>query len=279
MDHREEYEQEIDLKDLMFHVLYRWRPVLLVAVLACALAAGYAALYNGLVLPGRRAGVQAQLEEQGRLLEALEEGQPADALQKRLEELQAELDGLDRASAVKSGAIGLALGLFGLAFCYAVGYVLSDRMRGERELLDRYGYRLLGTFPRRRKGKPLQGPDRILEGWEGAPGPAGSEEAQGIIAVNITNLAPDGGLFLVTGTVEAGKLQELTKGLVPLLQKNVMLAVGADMNRTAGTLEALGECDAVILVEERGVSLRGRIQREHESIAALGKPVVGYVVL
>ena len=90
MDHREEYEQEIDLKDLMFHVLYRWRPVLLVAVLACALAAGYAALYNGLVLPGRRAGVQAQLEEQGRLLEALEEGQPADALQKRLEERSEE---------------------------------------------------------------------------------------------------------------------------------------------------------------------------------------------
>ncbi|MDE7221161.1 MAG: hypothetical protein K2O45_16350 [Oscillospiraceae bacterium] len=279
MGYKEEYEQEIDLKDLMFHVLYRWRPMLLVAVLACALAAGYAALYNGLVLPDRRAGVQAQLEEQERLLGALEEGQPADTLQRRLEELQGELDGLDGTSIVKNGAIGLALGLFGLAFCYAVGYVLSDRMRGERELLDRYGYRLLGTFPRRRKGKALQGFDRSLEEWEGGSGPMEEEEVLGIIAMNITNLAPDGGLFLVTGTVDAEKLQKLTKGIVPLLQKNVMLAVGADMNRTAGTLEMLGECDAVILVEERGVSLRGRIQREHESIAALGKPVVGYVVL
>ena len=54
---------------------------------------------------------------------------------------------------------------------------------------------------------------------------------------------------------------------------------GADMNRTAGTLEALGECDAVILVEGRGKSSRGQAQKEHESIAALEKPVVGYVML
>ncbi|WP_300839356.1 hypothetical protein [uncultured Acetatifactor sp.] len=51
------------------------------------------------------------------------------------------------------------------------------------------------------------------------------------------------------------------------------------MNRTAGTLEALGECDAVILVEGRGKSSRGQAQKEHESIAALEKPVVGYVML
>lgn len=44
----------------------------------------------------------------------------------------------------------------------------------------------------------------------------------------------------MTGTVDIGKLQRLTKAILPMLQKNVMLAVGADMNRTASTVESLG---------------------------------------
>ena len=276
MGYKEGYGQEIDLKDLMLHVLYRWRPILLAAALACALAAGYALWQNEGALPGRRAGIRGQLEEQEQLLGALEEGQPEDPIKKRIAELQGELDGLGELSLARYGAIGLVLGAFGLAACYAACYVASDRMRGERELLERYGYHLLGTLPRRRGGEPLRGLDRFLEEREGQ---ATEEEAYGIIAANVTNLARGGGLFLVTGTVDAGRLQGLMEAVVPLLQEDVSLAAGADMNRTAGTLEALAECDGVILVEERGKSLRGKIQREHESIAALDKPVVGYVVL
>lgn len=279
MGYNEEYEQEIDLKDLMFHILYRWRSVLLVAVLACALAIGYAGMYNGMTLPSKRAGVQGKLNEQQLMLEGLEEGQPADPIQSEMAALQEELDGLEEYSLVKYGIIGLVIGLFGMAFCHAMCYVLSDKMRGERELLERYGYHLLGTFSRRRKGKLLKGLDKFLEKKEGVSGRTSDEEVNGIIAANITNLAKDGGLFLVTGTVEMGRLQKIMKAIVPLLQKNVMVVVGADMNQTAGTLEALGECDAVILVEERGQSLRGKIQKEHENIAALDKNVVGYVVL
>ena len=80
---------------------------------------------------------------------------------------------------------------------------------------------------------------------------------------------------MVTGTIEFGKLQEFVKAIVPQLQENV----GADMNVTASTLEMLAECDAVILVEERGRSLRARVHKEHESIAALEKAVVGYVAM
>ena len=54
MDYREEYEQKIDLKDMLFHILYRWRSVLLITVIAGGLTAGYAALYNMTILPGKR---------------------------------------------------------------------------------------------------------------------------------------------------------------------------------------------------------------------------------
>lgn len=286
MGYKEEYEQEIDLKDLLFHILYRWRSILLIMVVAGAVATAYAFVYNMATLPGERAVVRGNMQEQMVTLEGLEEVEPEQqdaaaikAANDQILALQEELDGLKELEPVKYCLIGIAIGLFGMVFCYGIGYVLSDRMRGERELLERYGYHLLGTFPRRRKGKLLTGMDCLVEKKEGVSGQVTDEETYGIISANITNLAKDGGLFLVTGTVDAGKLQRLTKAILPLLQKNVMLAVGADMNRTASTLESLGECDAVILVEERGKSFRGQIQKTHENIAALEKPVIGYVVL
>ena len=286
MVYKEEYEQEIDLKDLLFHILYRWRSILLIMLVAGVVATAYAVVYNMATLPGERAEVQGKMQEQMRTVEELEEveaeQQDAAAIKAANDQIQLlkeELDGLKELAPVKYCIIGIAVGLFGMIFCYGMGYVLSDRMRGERELLERYGYHLLGTFPRRRKGKLLTGLDGFFEKKEGVSGQATEEEVYGIISANITNLAKDGGLFLVTGTVDTGKLQRLTKAILPMLQKNVMLAVGADMNRTASTVESLGECDAIILVEERGTSYRGRIQKTHENIAALEKPVIGYVVL
>ena len=53
MDNSQRYEEEIDLKDLMLHILYRWRSVLMIAVLVCALAGGYAAIYDQNIYPIR----------------------------------------------------------------------------------------------------------------------------------------------------------------------------------------------------------------------------------
>lgn len=313
--YREEYEQEIDMRDLFFHILYRWRSVLLIATAVGILVGVYAFTYNEVLLPKKTAEVREQLEEQKRRLGEMQQLQkqlqeqasgevkekPQDGshqtaaqtqvktteqakneiekLQKQIEELQKQTEELKERSVAKYTLIGFAMGFFVMVFYYGTVYAFSDKLRGERELRERYGYYLLGTFPRQRKGKPLSGMDRFLEGKEGITGKLTREEACRIVAVNITNLAKDGGVFLVTGTVDTGRLQELTKAILPQLQENVALMIGADMNFTAATLEALAECDGVILVEERGKSLRGKIQKECESIVALEKRVVGYVVV
>ena len=44
MDYNNEYEQEIDLKELLFSVLHKWRSMLLAAVLLAALLGGYKAV-------------------------------------------------------------------------------------------------------------------------------------------------------------------------------------------------------------------------------------------
>lgn len=280
MKYRDEYAQKIDLRDLMFHVLYRWRSLFVTAVVICVLAGGYATWHNSSVLPEKRAEIQEKLEEQERLVkEGQEKGESIEQAQKQVQQLKTELEGLKEYNLVKYGGFGFAGGLLALAFCYGLVYVLSDKMHGERELHDRYGYYILGTFPRRRRGKTLAGIDRFLEKKEGIAGEITWEETCRIAAVNITNLARDGGVFLVTGTADMERLQEFTKVILPQLQENVALMIGADMNITADTLEALGECDGVILVEEREKSLWMKMQKECESIEALKKKVVGYVVI
>ena len=256
MNNREEYEQEIDLRDLLFHILYRWRRILLAAVLVCGLAAGYAVFSN--------AASSAERNPQGEEPQAAE-GEQGESAEKA-------------ADPVKYAAAGFLGGAFILAFWYGMGYVLSDKLRGERELRERYGYYLLGTVPREGKKRLFGWIDRLLEKWDRGSEGITSEEACWIISINIINLARTGGTFLVTGTVGIERLQELVE-IISSQVENVTLTAGADMNRTAGTLETLAECDAVILVEERGRSLRAKIHEEHESIAALEKPVIGYVIL
>lgn len=278
MDYREEYEQEIDLKDLLFHILYRWRSLILAALLICGLAAGYVSYYNGTALPEEKTAIQAQLEEQTQLLGALQEGQPGEEIQAEIMRLQEELDGLEKLSYAKYCGMGFVGAVFVLACLYGVSYVCSDKLRGERELRERYGYYLLGTFPRQERKSFLQIVDKGLERLEGVSERIKPEEVYWIISINIINLAKTGGTFLVTGTVSIKKLQEFVD-VVASQVENVTLTAGANMNATASTLEMLAECDAVILVEERGKSLRAKIHKEYESITALGKQVVGYVVI
>lgn len=273
MEFIQEYEQEIDLKDLLFHILYKWKIVMTVLVLFCGLVVGYVALYNGKMLPDKRTYVGEKLEEQRRLLDALAEGQSADPIQKQITQLQEEINDLKEYSYVKYGVMGLGGGLFLIVFIYAVGYACSDKLRGERELRERYGYYLLGTIPKERRGL-----NRFLEKLEGVSEQVSEEEAYWIISTNIANLVDAGLTILVTGTVDEAKLNILTEILSSQLE-NISLMPGANMNVTASTLETLAMCDMVILVEERDKSLRAKVQKEQESIVMLNKMVLGYVVI
>ena len=302
MEGYQEYEQEIDLKDLVFHVLYRWRSVMLVALLTGILSAGYAFWYNSAVFPEKRAGIEGELEEQlqlqklfnqagqiqgeegnqeqaAEITKAQEKGLTAENVGKQIEELREQLEGLKELSPVKYFVLGFAAALFGMAFCHGTGYAFSDKLRREQELREKYGYHILGVFPRGGRKRFLGCIDRLLDRLEGNRACSSEEEIHRIISVGMMNLAKGGGTFLVTGTVGQERLQRLVDHLVQNLGEDMALIPGADMNVTADTLEALAVCDGVVLVEERGRSLRRQIHREHESIVAFGKTVVGYVVL
>lgn len=254
MNYRDEYEQVVDLKDLLFHILYRWRSVVVIAILFSVLMVGYAFASNAGNAAEKVSSIQTETAE----------GEEPEAPRTM--------------SPVKYGVIGFAAGVFLMVFLYGMAYVLSDRLRGERELGERYGYLLLGVFPHIEGRRFLHGIDRMLVKAEGVSEGIGEEEVYRIVATNIVNLAGDCRKVLVTGTIDANRLEEFTEVTASLVE-GVELVMGPNMNMTASTLEALAMCDAVILVEEKNRSLRTKIQKEQESIAALNKPVVGYVLL
>lgn len=243
------HEQEIKPKDVLIYVLYRWRSILLTAIAGCVLASIYT-IYNVST---------AAPDSPGNLWQQLWNGQNVDFK--------------------KWVLIGFAAGILVSMFCYAMSYTSSDKIRRERELKERYGYHLLGVFRQRRKRRFLSCIDRQLEKWEGYSKQISEEETYRIIAANITNLVSEGGLILITGTVDIERLQEFSSVILAQLSENISLMTGAYMNENADTLEALAECDAVILVEERNKSSRAKIQREQDNIEAFGKKVIGYVLL
>ena len=117
-----EYEQEIDLKELLFHILCHWRSVLLVALAAGALWAGYAVWYNMESLPEKRAEVQEALEQQVHLrdlLKAQEQGQEAAAGGEQSAELlkagrgvEGAVGGTEGTQSCKGLCLGICRGIF-----------------------------------------------------------------------------------------------------------------------------------------------------------------------
>ena len=93
MDHENMYEQEIDLKDLLFTLLYRWRPILLVAV-AFGLVLGSYKVVTGLQSQQDAALVVESREAYEEDMVSYEEG--LDSYEKNIENIQTAIKELDR---------------------------------------------------------------------------------------------------------------------------------------------------------------------------------------
>lgn len=269
MDYSQEYEELIDLKDVLFHVLKRWRSMLLAAVVMCVLAGSYALIRIAAAPEAEETEMSENQDAEG-IGQTQETGDPA-------QEGETEEEP-ERIRPVKYVVFGFAGGIFVTGLFYAVVYAVSDKIRGERELREKYGYYLLGVVPKTGRKRFLSFVDGILARLEGTANQIPEAEAYRIIAANIANLSKEGQNILVTGTVEGEKLSRFMEKL-PFQAESAVLVKGEDMSRTASTLEKLHDCDAVVFVEERDGSLRKEIRKEQESIAALGKPVLGYVLL
>lgn len=179
---------------------------------------------------------------------------------------------------IKNLILGVVAGIFLMAGFYGVRYLLSGVVRTDRELKERFGYQLLGSFAKPDRKGTLSFIDRLLERMEGIPVKPSDEVVCQCIAANIVNLAGDKKNLLLTGTISPEQLEEIAKGVAPDL-KELKLQVMDNMNRNPETLKQLTQCDGVVLVEQRNMSKYTEIQMEQDLTRALEVPVVGYIML
>lgn len=178
----------------------------------------------------------------------------------------------------KYPVLGFVGGGFIAGIVYAMCYLLGGKLRSAGDLKSRYGYILLGVIPPIPSTGFFSIIDTFIRKVEGIKYPSSKDEMFSRIAVNIRNLADGKQKLILTGSIEGSKLQEVKASIAPYL-KDMDLLTAADINSKTDALKMLSKCDAVILIEERNVSLISSIRKEHESISILKKQVVGYILL
>lgn len=196
--------------------------------------------------------------------------------QRALEELEAPIP-LSVMRFIKYFVIGFILGIFLTIFFHGMAYILDGRLHTEDELKRKYGYRLLGVIPKFVKGNIFSGIDRFLHSLNKSERQISECEAYNLMAVNVKNTTGKHTKILITGTIESIKLESLVKNIAPQLNQYTF-SFARDLSHISDSLKALQECDAVIIAEETSYSLLADIQRNHECITSLDKPVLGYIL-
>lgn len=177
---------------------------------------------------------------------------------------------------VKYPIAGMALGGFLGVLFWGVHYLVDGRIHGKRNMQDRYGFPLLGVMPPSERKGMFSCVDRLLDGL--AFGRGETEEVCRHIAITVTRLAGEGKKVLLAGTVGLDKVQGFVEVLADQMP-NVILSGAENVGEDANALAAAENCDAVVLLEKLGWSRRAKVRRECECIRALGKTVIGYVLL
>ncbi|MBS4984251.1 MAG: chain-length determining protein [Hungatella hathewayi] len=203
--------------------------------------------------------------------------------EKTLEDMQEPVESavLSTSAAIKSGikyaVLGGVLGAFITIFCICVAFLMTNKIISAKDLKQRYGVKILAVFPGTEKKRLFSGIDRWLEKLEGKKDHLTEEARYELMAANLKNYAGEAKNILVVGTVST----EILKTVVDKLGKlcsDMTLTIGNNLNESAETVSKLPDCEAVILVEQCGVSRLGEIEKEIEAVRNVKKEIAGVVV-
>lgn len=179
-------------------------------------------------------------------------------------------------SGVKYGILGGVLGGFIAVFYSCVSFLMSDKLYSSKELKNRFGIKTLGVFSPEGKKRAFMKIDKWLDRLEHKADMSEADTYE-VIAINVENYKDDCSKILVTGTVELEILQDVATELSSKCE-TLKLTAAADMNKSPSTLKMLSEYEGIILVEKRGRSIIGEIQKELDVIENLQKKVVGCII-
>ena len=96
---------------------------------------------------------------------------------------------------------------------------------------------------------------------------------------NIRNYTEVGRKLLITGSGEAGAIEELGEKIKDLLGDTYSFTISPDILHSAESRQALAACDGVILIETVDHSKYAEVGEETRLIRGMNKDVIGSVLI
>ncbi len=174
-------------------------------------------------------------------------------------------------SAVIYSIVGLILGVFVMVACIWVSHICSSKVYSARTLTNRTQIKVLGGINVLPKMGAFMRKLRLLDNRSVVKADV---QAQ-LIAANVRNLCADAQHLLVTGTADCAVLSEALQQAIPGVQISLCGSLLSDV----AAVDALSDCDCVLLVEECEVSRYGDIQQMVSMIVDNNKTLLGCVLL
>lgn len=208
---------------------------------------------------------QTGIRENEQALEALEE--PVD----ETPTMKAALG-----SGIKSGLIGLFLGLVLMLIYHGTKIILQNRLNSAEELKRRYQLPVLGVFGEKEKqGCRLDQNLRrkLLAQEEKTP-----EEAARYIASHVKLQGSGARRLLLVGTCSRERLELLKNALEGFLS-DMEISAGGNVNESFEALNALAGNTAVVCVEAWLKASHRDIRNELDTVKASGNQNIGFIML
>lgn len=177
--------------------------------------------------------------------------------------------------AIKFAIIGFAIGGILSLFVFAVRFAVLAELASPEDITRSYGLEVLGVVPS--DGGSCRF-DRWINKHRGLNAAGQREELLKYAAASIHQLCDDNRPLLFVGTAVPDRIATLCEELKPFLPELPIRAM-ADPSIDADSLSALGESNAVILVEEIGKSRHANIIREMRAISRSSAEVLGFVLI
>ena len=173
--------------------------------------------------------------------------------------------------AVVWAVVGAVLGAFVTVGVLWVAHIASDKVYAARNLTNRTGIKVIGTVCTQIKN-PV---DRFVYRLEGR---AGQAREIGAVSTDIACRAKEAKRLLITGSTEAAQ-RELIVEAVAKAMPGVRVEDRGNILCAAEAMEALSQCDSVVLVEKAGVSSYDAVRRQIGIICDYEKEILGCVLL
>lgn len=207
-----------------------------------------------------------------------------DLLQKYRDNLQTQQDKLNQLprpalhqipqmrSSVKWLVIGGVVGAVLALICVCIRFLVSDKLYGAEGMQIRFDIRVLGGAAI--ETRKCSAVNRWLKKKEGRVF-KNSDVNDQLLAANVRSFTPDMKTVLVAGSAQ----EEAVVDLLGRLQvRGIELRYCGSLLTSAEALNALPECDGVLLVETCGASTYWQIRKTLDYADNAGKPVVGAIL-